>query len=60
VDDVPDVVERMLKTAFASPTLRDRLADVAYIDVRFGNRVYYKFIEAAEPTQAEQVQPQAQ
>ncbi len=32
-----------LKLALEADSVRDRVADLLYIDLRFGNRVYYKF-----------------
>jgi hypothetical protein len=47
IDDPVETVERILKTALESPTLKDRIAELAYIDARFGNRLYYSFTNTA-------------
>ncbi|MFZ2887292.1 MAG: hypothetical protein WA021_05740 [Minisyncoccia bacterium] len=37
-----DTIMRNLDTALETDSLRDRLSELEYIDLRFGNRVYYK------------------
>jgi len=37
-----DDLIRNLETALEANSLRDRLPELEYIDLRFGNRVYYK------------------
>lgn len=36
-----------LKLALEADSVRDRVAELEYVDMRFGNRVYYKFIGQA-------------
>jgi len=36
-----------LKLALEADTVRDRVSELEYVDMRFGNRVYYKFLGAA-------------
>lgn len=38
----PATIARNLELVLSSEALRDRIADIEYIDLRFGNRVYYK------------------
>lgn len=38
----PPTLVRNLKLIFASEPLKERLADLEYIDLRFGNRIFYK------------------
>ena len=38
----PPTLVRNLKLIFASDPLKERLADLEYIDLRFGNRIFYK------------------
>ncbi len=38
----PETLARNLDLVLSSEALRDRIADIEYIDLRFGNRVYYK------------------
>lgn len=38
----PLALARNLELALSSDALRNRLSDIEYIDLRFGNRVYYK------------------
>src|SRR3989344_869023 len=48
----PDKLIRDLELVLASDTLRGKESRLEYIDLRFGNRVYYKF-ENSEAVQAE-------
>jgi len=45
LDDDPDTILENLTLALASETLRFRENELEYIDLRFGNRVYYNFEE---------------
>lgn len=38
----PEAIAQNLGLVLASDALRDRLAEIEYVDLRFGNRVYYK------------------
>lgn len=38
----PEMLARNLELVLSSEALRERIQDVEYIDLRFGNRVYYK------------------
>jgi hypothetical protein len=40
-----------LKLALEADSVRDRVAQLEYVDMRFGNRVYYKFIGEAPPAE---------
>lgn len=51
-DDDLDTTLENLKLALSSETLRNRETELEYIDLRFGNRVYYKF-GGEEPQTAE-------
>jgi len=44
----PDILVRNLDLIVSSDALRKQLADLEYIDLRFGNRVYYKLKGAEE------------
>lgn len=39
---VPETIARNLSLVLSSDALRDRRSEIEYIDLRFGNRVYYK------------------
>lgn len=43
LDDGAETIVQNLKLVLSSETLRDKQAGLEYIDLRFGNRVYYKF-----------------
>ena len=47
-DQGAEVIGRNMKLLLASDPLVDKMADLEYLDLRFGNRVYYKFKESAE------------
>lgn len=38
----PETLARNLDLVLSSEAMRERIADIEYIDLRFGNRVYYK------------------
>jgi cell division septal protein FtsQ len=38
----PDTLARNLELVLSSEALRERIAEIEYVDLRFGNRVYYK------------------
>lgn len=42
-DTAPDVLARNLQLVLQSDVLKNRTNEIEYIDLRFGNRVYYKF-----------------
>lgn len=49
---VPEEAASIFKTALTASTLEKRLLDLEYVDLRFGNRVYYKYKrEASVPLQ---------
>ena len=48
VGEDPDMVSKNLALVLASETLRGKESALQYIDLRFGNRVYYKLAGAAE------------
>jgi cell division septal protein FtsQ len=47
-EDVADVLKN-LKLVLTSSPVKDKLADLEYIDLRFGNRVYYKMKGGPDP-----------
>jgi cell division septal protein FtsQ len=49
-----DTIVHNLQLVSVSPALRGKEADLEYIDLRFGNRVYYKFKGVEKPTEAEE------
>jgi cell division septal protein FtsQ len=46
-----DTIVHNLELVSVSPALRGKEASLEYIDLRFGNRVYYKFRGVDEPTE---------
>lgn len=38
----PETLARNLELVLSSEALRERISDIEYVDLRFGNRVYYK------------------
>lgn len=49
-----DTIVHNLELVSVSPALRGKEADLEYIDLRFGNRVYYKFKGIDAPTEESQ------
>lgn len=49
-----DTIVHNLELVSVSPALRGKEADLEYIDLRFGNRVYYKFKNIEKPEEAAQ------
>lgn len=47
-----DTIVHNLELVSVSPVLRGKEANLEYIDLRFGNRVYYKFKGVEEPEEA--------
>jgi hypothetical protein len=43
LDAVPEALSKNLALVTSSGALSGKLNDVLYVDLRFGNRVYYKF-----------------
>ncbi len=47
-----DTIVHNLELVSVSPALRGKESELEYIDLRFGNRVYYKFKNAEQPEEA--------
>ncbi len=56
-----DTIVHNLELVSVAPALRGKEAELEYIDLRFGNRVYYKFKGVEAPTEAvDEAQDEAQ
>ena len=49
-----DTIVHNLELVSVAPALRGKEAELEYIDLRFGNRVYYKFKGVEAPTEAQE------